>query len=144
LPGTIGIVPKGAVVAFASEQGCPAGWTDYKEAWGRFIIGAVTQDKIGQIPGDFAEDARGEKLLAKDFGRPGGEEKHLLTVPEMPAHSHNIVLDRKWGDKSNQGVGWGSDDGTHPPAQQSTSIEGENKPHNILPPYVALYFCKKA
>ncbi len=45
LPGTVGLVPKGAVIAFWPEPGvkpedvCKDGWSPFPQAWGRFIVG---------------------------------------------------------------------------------------------------------
>ncbi len=33
-------------------------------------------------------DARGDNLLARELGRPGGAQTHQLTISEMPAHDH--------------------------------------------------------
>src|SRR5262245_41260561 len=90
LPWRIGLVPANAVVAFDSaDGGCPVGWKESEKGWGRFIVGAVSAENIERSPAKFAKDARGVQLTAKAYGEPGGEEKHQLSVPELPAHDHS-------------------------------------------------------
>ena len=135
-------VPSGAVVAFDLPNGCPEGWSAYPEAWARFIVGAVSEDDLGKIPGDFREDARGEDLSSRLFGKPGGEEQHKLTKPEMPKHSHSLYESKR---EQRQDEGGGvfalAGQGNVPPYE--TTAQGGSEPHNNMPPYVALYYCKK-
>lgn len=153
LPGKVGLIPEGAVAAFALEGGCPIGWADYKEAWGRFVIGAVSEDRLGEIPGEFREDARESDLDARPFLIPGGEEEHMLTAEEMPEHSHDTNKAM-----TGNGINWHFN---HPKPETQPEIpayypakladqrsdrlwsKGGNQPHNNMPPDIALYFCKK-
>jgi hypothetical protein len=147
LPGSIGLVPKDAVVAFATE--CPTGWTEYKEGWGRFIVGAFSEKRRGEIPGGFAEDARGVDLTPRPFGDPGGEEMHQLTEAEMPSHNHEFqgkpVATGGWGDMSSTlplAIGDVKKWDTYVPSGTITNTGG-NQPHNKMPPFVSLYYCLK-
>jgi hypothetical protein len=142
LPGSVGLTPAGAVMAFDLKEGCPTGWSPYTKAWGRFLVGAMADKDRNQIPGGFIRDSRGVNLSPRAFGEPGGEEMHLLTEPEMPKHSHQQV--------------WGQGNGTLGSAEgesvrrfpgraldQNTLDKGGDTAHNNMPPYIALYFCKK-
>lgn len=124
---------KGAVLAFdRSEENdggvCPQGWTLFDPGAGRFIIG------VGAT-----KDTRGEtrKFAA---GEIAGEYMNLLTEAEMPRHDHGGIF---------------GTDGSRPRATNDhrretahstiqISPDGGSKPHNNMPPYVALYFCKKS
>lgn len=141
-------LPGGAVVAFDGK--CPEsdGWVPYKAAEGRFLLG------VGQGP--LAEPVHAEQ--------PGGNETHALTVEEMPTHSHaagdlRATQSEKFlhASKSSEAVDGGArTDGIFkaPPHTQDygnhlheiaghTATQGDGTPHNNMPPFVALYFCKK-
>lgn len=127
--------PSGAVVAFDQET-CPEGWEAFMPARGRVIIGAGD-------PGD--ADSGLSTYSLRDVG---GAETHVLKPKEMPNHSHRID-EMEWGHTIN-GNGHPAridvDDG--PPYKGwtgnfTTSGTGGGKPHNNMPPYVALYYCKK-
>lgn len=140
--------PADAVVAFAkarprgmapngpTDDPCPQGWTRYQDADGRFIIG------VGPDDSPFKE---------------GGAREHVLAPIELPGHQHNIVVSgaqtNRLVDSSRFDSGSGNsptvhDQGKrHPyasPQTLTTESTGGNAAHNNLPPYIALYFCKKS
>ena len=63
-------IPSGGVVAFDRPGGCPAGWSNFAEGAGRTIVGSE-----GSYP----------------YRSMGGAEMVMLTVREMPSHSHVVV-----------------------------------------------------
>lgn len=157
---------QGAVVAFDIENGCPAGWSAFEEAGGRFIIGAVSEDDLGDIPGDFRRDARNADLNARPFGEPGGEQMVVLSEGQMPRHSHssgtlearpsgdlfhvNETLGTLLGPSGNLGVvllgssTYAANTGAHGHAiAGEVGDAGRSEPHPNMPPYIALYYCKK-
>ncbi len=152
------VFPSNAVVAFAmerpenivpgstSDDPCPGGWTRYTEADGRFIVGVgrhVENDPLGfeldQIE-PFTED---------------GHRQHRLSKAELAVHRH--------GSDGNTVFWWYNSDrnGTHSVPLISSVHDADNawvqidassnvtsaseggQPHNNMPPYIALYFCKK-
>jgi hypothetical protein len=68
-----------------------------------------------------------------------GEDKHTLTVPEIPAHSHNffplVTADANNGGAN--GVQYGAT------ANVATSSTGGDAAHNNLPPFYGVYFIKR-
>lgn len=127
-------VPSGAVVAFANK--CPdKGWSPYTKAEGRFILG------VGKGPL--------ESFVGLET--PGGQQKITLTTEEMPKHKHDLTSSvvtaheggeyitinrgppqlerRKYSDAS--------------PGRDIAEHAGNNKAHDNMPPYIALYFCRK-
>lgn len=122
-------VPKGAVMAFNLKE-CPNGWSDFEALAGRVPVGA----------------GKGASLTERVVGQQGGEETHLLTVPEMPSHNHNngpfqymLTMDGNWtAHDQNGGPGEPNlkDPGGITPA-------GGDQPHNIMQPFHVLKFCER-
>ena len=134
-------VPNGAVVAFDRSE-CPDGWGPFVEGRSRVIVGASNQgDTIGW-------DENGIPLTQRSFRNEGGSEEHTLSESEMPPHVHNIVS-FPWGQSVNSngsnnrldvddGPPWNGNQGT-----LITDSKGSGDPHNNMPPYIALFLCKK-
>ena len=68
-----------------------------------------------------------------------GEDQHTLTVPEIPAHTHNffplVTADANNGGAN--GVQYGTT------ANVATSSTGGGAAHNNLPPFYGVYFIKR-
>lgn len=147
-------IPIGAVVAFDHRDGCPkVGWQEFKAAAGRFIIGI--DGKKYQLP----------YVGTEPQYSIGGLKEISLDVTHMPNHGHRIstgFLPGSWdhdglaGGSSNDGIDLNFNDpnprrdrtgghGIHPNVLEKTGglPGGSTKPVNNMPPYIALYFCKK-
>ena len=121
--------PVGSYI-YSDKAGNPATYLPYmsdttwvQTAAGRVLIGAGTADS-------------GTVYTA---GATGGEEKHQLTVEEMPRHTHGI----HWhamaiGGDTQSAAGNGYD-----PANDSTDATGGNQPHSNMQPYSAVYIFKR-
>ena len=83
-------------------------------------------------------------------GGTGGEAWHLLTVNEMPSHSHSMP-NPEWtsGDYVETWPAWAS---LYTASEQATEFSrapgstqntGGTKPHNNMPPYLAVYMWKR-
>lgn len=152
-------LPVGAVIAFdsdlKSEAGCPTDWMFFEPAGGRFILGAGDHDNVWYPEGSevpkrlgiyptYHQDARAGIQETIGARATGGEETHTLTTSELPEHSHTML----WGRTDTEAEGRravGNDIKGSLPARdiQSTLSTGDDEPHNNMPPYIALYFCKK-
>lgn len=130
-------IPAGVVLAFDRPQGCPAGWEDMGRDWqGRAIVAAG---------GNMNDKYR--------FRQTGGKESHTLSLGEMPSHDHSIGI-LTWNDSLANGsqnvqvyVGSLGDLAGRSRAgsvQVTTTSAGSGSPHNNMPPYIALYMCKKS
>lgn len=120
-------VPVGAVIAFDRPNGCPRGWSEFEDARGRTVLGANAERTHG--------------YTARKFREIGGEEDVALTVEEMPNHKHSIQTPYIHG----PGTVFGAVKGKPraPYFQGQTLLSDGGQPHNNMPPYIALYFCKK-
>lgn len=128
----IAVVPPGTVAAFDLAS-CPDGWSEFAEGAGRTLVG------VGS----------GEGLSSRTLKETGGEESHTLTIEEMPGHRHTlpdtvivargqeIQLSQRASDLAYSAFVMAE------PDLDYTSDEGDGSPHNNMPPYIALYLCKK-
>lgn len=142
-------IPRGAVVAFDfgpnETAKCPKGWKGHREARGRMVIGSGKHSNKAE---------NGEALKAYEVGQAGGVSEHTLEPHQMPKHSHNLqaivglrpappatpdnfIFARNW-------LG----DGASPPPDERPAVtqtwsEGGGKPHNNMPPFIALLYCQK-
>lgn len=146
-------IGEGAVIAYDREAGCPTGWVPFEKGKARVIVGAG--EKF--MPG-FDKGSDGNFLTKRGHLEYGGAEHHTLMVDEITEHEH------EYAEKTN-GFLMHTIPGTNLPGGSlllaiSTNGEGRNsliveksggivgrdgpaKPHNNMPPYIALYFCKK-
>ena len=78
-------------------------------------------------------------------GTTGGEAEHILTVDEIPAHSHN------WPSKYSANIGayiwytpWTNNAGTiDAQVRAHTDNTGGGQAHNNMPPYLSVYMWKR-
>ena len=122
-------VSSGAVIAFDREDGCPEGWKEHQDARGRFIVGVGSQYEVA----------------VKKFRETGGTDQVELKTEHMPSHRHQLPV-RSRNDRYrilNVMQHTDTRGRVETDVRRFTDWEGEGKPHDNMPPYIALYFCKK-
>ena len=149
-------IPEGAVVAFdrsdLDENTCPTGWEPFRKGRGRFLIGAGSPGAEGD---KYEIDENGEEIYNYSTLEHGGAAQIEVRQADLPAHSHPVTR----GDREEilfktypiRDV----DDGALSILSQTGdvalfSFEAGNQPNapsvarfNNMPPYIALYFCRK-
>jgi len=122
---TSGGLPSNVIVMWSGAiNGIPTGWAlcdgtngtpDLRD---RFVVGAGNEYMVGDT---------------------GGEKEHVLTVAEMPEHSHDYQKDTGLGMRTDyMQSNTGRDQSMH-----TTDPEGGNQPHENRPPYFALAYIMK-
>jgi hypothetical protein len=138
------LVPKGAVLAFDTPDACPEGWSPFVEGQSRFILGA----SFG-LPNDLF---RAEALTDRKYRDHDGEEMVTLTEAQMPAHAHKgSTTDATWVRTTSgpDAASFNRENNSGQGVEKKNRIpliiasEGSDQPHPNMPPYIALYFCKK-
>lgn len=139
-------IPSGSVIASLNRcSDLGEDWQDFDAGAGRMIVGVGTAEIAG-----FSRTFRLEET--------DGYYEHELTIEQMPAHAHLTSTSYESFDLAPYGhgertpkqedfnsgkraVGGTFQDKPYPSALTFTA--GEGQPHNNMPPYIALYFCKK-
>ncbi len=117
---------------------------------GRFVIGAGDMTNVSNNPSIISNsntefgDVPYEKPYNFNFGQTGGINKVTLTIPEMPAHNHNIATGSGTGCTPIGRVTYYDQcSGASVRDEGIIKSSGENKAHNNMPPYYALYYIMK-
>lgn len=122
------------------------------EPIGKIIMGTgdnfATQSAVQNVYIGTWEQIKDVFLLAAGdtyvAGTTGGEASHTLTVDEMPKHSHNLPVDKQYGeattterDRINLTSGIAYNNG------YASNNTGANQPHNNMPPYLTVYMWRR-
>jgi microcystin-dependent protein len=99
---------------------------------GRVIAG---QDNMGGTSADVLTDAQADQL-----GGTLGEEDHILTVNEMPSHTHGLVIDS--GSDDDFGTSGGNTNNVSS-GSGNTSATGGGAAHNNVQPTIILNYIIK-
>jgi len=158
--GSVGGAPVGAVMAFAGSV-APKGWllcdgaSISKDIYRRLaeVLGDAfgpsdeSTFKLPDLRGRFPvgagqsniKDESGRELTPRFVGKYGGEEKHTLTIAEMPSHTHRIL-----GENDKINGGYPTLTGPGNSWAQATEPAGGDQPHNTMPPFLGLNYIIKA
>ena len=136
-PGTAQKIPEGFVICDGSQFDISSNPTLYE------ILGS---NRLPDLRDKFIVGAGSEY----NIGATGGEKEHILTVEELPSHSHNYSSDGDDKRASNRVVSnsdgfscWGDSNysGTW---LYKTEDTGGGRAHENRPPYYALFYIIKA
>ena len=161
-------MPELSVISYAGST-APTGWqlcngTALKYSNGYFV--SNTDERTSSFnkntTGDLilTPDLKGKFILGnggagdnKALHNDGGEETHTLTVDEMPRHYHKIVTDEasyKYRNLTNPGSfaqirpnQYQLSAGSSEANLGDSSLEGNDAPHNNMPPYYVLTYIIK-
>jgi len=136
-------LPLGTIVAFAlSEKNIPPGWLLCD---GR-PVPPQTYSKLSHLM-KFTPNLSGLTLIGAGksaYGNTyhlhesGGEEKHVLTVSEMPSHQHSLQNAHDGGGTEGNSANW---DREHiASGADYTSNTGGNQPHNNMQPFYVVNY----
>ena len=145
-----GVVPSGSGRDFFTST-VPRGWlrrdgsllnrTTYAALFGRLgtTWGIGDGSTTFGIPDDRGSvqigDGQGSGLTNRTVAQIGGEETHLLSIAEIPAHTHS-----QFGGGTNPNIGGGTNVQTDN-ALSLTGSTGGGGSHNTMPPFIV---CLKA
>lgn len=132
-----GTIPLGGIIMWSGST-APSGWS---LCTGQTVNNIVTPDLRGRF---VLASGTGSGLTARTIGQSGGEETHVLTIGEMPSHSHTTTL-------GNNGFPDGSSDRQHnnyilypdrtdDKTAFNSSATGGGAAHTNMPPYYVLAF----
>jgi microcystin-dependent protein len=153
----IGEVPAGTVVAFAGAA-VPEGWllcdgSTVSPTLYPALFGAIATQYGGDGINTFLlPDLRGRTtvgagqgsgLTNRVLGASGGEEKHTLSIAEMPSHTHRETGTNRL-DVANGGGIHVQDVDNQTFAIITTGATGGGQPHNVMPPFFALSYIIKS
>jgi microcystin-dependent protein len=154
-------LPVGTIVPYTNEE-VPRGWMkcdgreverlEYSELFA--VIGTtygggngVSTFNLPDLRGrTILGDGVGEDLSTRILGEKGGSEVHLMTVNQLPAHSHKLLVSNseaglEFADLGKEDVIVGDHGGTYTSKTDITDrpfIEntGTNEPFNIMSPFL--------
>lgn len=119
-----GGLPVGSIIMWSgAEDAIPVGWAlcngenGTPDLRGKFVLGASDSYSVGAT---------------------GGEATHILTTPEIPAHSHNLSLLYTYVQSGSSSAVYTYNGGNR--HEETTKNAGGGVAHNNMPPYYALCY----
>lgn len=128
------VLPEGMVLMwYGNANEIPKCWKRYNGMNGRFPV-CVNNGENGY------EAKETDSLSIYQPRATAGEEAHLLTIDEMPSHSHPIKYEHVGRRDGAKGALDDTMEGNAYDRSLKTSVEGGDAPHENRPPFCAIYF----
>lgn len=117
-------------------------YPDLYEAIGNTFGGDSSNFKLPDISGRFLAGIDSSDTDFSTIGKVGGEKTHILTISEMPSHTHKTwISDTAYSERGDGYQNYYYGQGRY---YNNTSSVGESKAHNNLPPYFTTKYIIKA
>lgn len=129
-------INSGAVIAFDMNE-CPQGWQNVSQLNQRKFSGRVLLI-AGPATTRNPESQSTSQRQYNGNGGEGGQQSVLLTIENMPNHNHGGI----WGGTDKK-MGMRNEHEAHTSGRKQVLNEGGDIPHENMPPFVAMTFCKK-
>lgn len=138
-PGTwVPDIPAKTIAMFSGDP-----TTDIPDGWLLCDGSSSTPDLSGRfIVGYDAGDAEYDGVDPIGSPQTGGEKEHTLTVDEMPAHTHELEVERFHATGTNKVAG-NNHGGTSANVTTQIQSTGGGDPHENRPPYYVLAYIIK-
>ena len=140
-------VPSNAVIAVDDPEGCPAGWQDIgrddslRFAGRMLVVAGPTVDDSDRPE---SEDAGTQK---RDYDDEGGREHVALDEDQLAPHDHLLPIggygEFKGDPDGGQVVAINHVKGEEQKYTKYSRPTGGSEPHENMPPFIVLHFCKK-
>lgn len=155
--------PSGSIIQYAGSS-APSGWllcdgsavsrTTYSTLFAvtSTLYGSGDGTTTFNVPNFKSKGAMGYNASDTPFdtiGETGGEQTHTLTVPEMPAHSHQLSMSSSGGATGSHTYEYNGSGGDSAGALnvqitgETVNPTGGGGSHNVLDPYVTVNFIIK-
>lgn len=130
-----GTIPLGGIIMWSGTTP-PTGWALCN---GSAVNGRQTPDLRGRF---VLASGAAPGLTARNVGDAGGEEAHVLTINEMPAHNHSFRgFHSNFGHSGSATEGSTKDDGDGAFIDNAAiGSAGGGQAHSIMPPFYVLAF----
>lgn len=149
-----GLMPAGSITAYATTT-APEGWlacdgSEISSTTFSALFDVIGYSYGGSPGGDFnLPNLNGRNIIGygsatttiDTMGETGGQDVHVLSIAELPAHTHTIAYNNNDGGSSS-GTNLQSTSVSDNAAKTSSSV-GSGTAHNVLDPFIVLRYIIK-
>ena len=160
----LSLLPKNSIIIWGDTvNNIPDGWAvcngrnGTPDLQGRFVLGyndgnanlninteSNTQNTDVETQKIINRTITDDDIVLRNLNETGGEENHVLSIDEIPSHKHDFKYDGENG--TSPGIPKNDDiNGVNRGTKNRFRINnnGDNKPHNNMPPFYVLVYIMK-